>query len=65
MDNIKYNIRYAKREDTELVLGFINRIAEYEQMPDIVKYTKESLEESGCLTEIKAKPSLYLIMEKK
>ena len=45
MENTKYNIRYAKREDTELVLGFIKRIAEYEQMPDIVKYTKENLEE--------------------
>ena len=41
----KMNFRFAKREDTELVLNFIQRIAAYEEMPDAVKYTKESLEE--------------------
>lgn len=37
--------RFAKPEDTELVLKFIKSIAAYEEMPDAVKYTKESLEE--------------------
>ena len=41
----KKNFRFAKREDTELVLNFINSIAAYEEMPDAVKYTKETLEE--------------------
>lgn len=39
------NFRFAERRDTELVLNFIKRIAEYEQMPEAVKYTKETLEE--------------------
>ncbi len=42
MDN---NFRFAQIKDTPLVLGFIKRIAEYEQMPDIVKYTEKSLED--------------------
>ena len=33
----KMNFRFAKREDTELVLNFIQRIAAYEEMPDAVK----------------------------
>lgn len=37
--------RYAKREDCDLVLNFIKNIAAYEEMPDAVKYTKDSLEE--------------------
>lgn len=39
------NFRFAKREDTELVLNFIKKIAEYEEMSDAVKYSKDSLEE--------------------
>lgn len=45
MNTTENRIRFAGRNDTELVLSFIKRIAEYEQMPDAVKYTKESLEE--------------------
>ena len=41
---MEYKFRFAKREDTALVLNFIKQIAAYEQMPDAVKYTKESLE---------------------
>lgn len=37
--------RFAERKDTQLVLDFIRQIAAYEEMPDAVKYTKESLEE--------------------
>ena len=45
MNTTENKFRFAKREDTELVLNFIKRIAEYEQMPEAVKYTTESLEE--------------------
>ena len=44
MKNIEYVFRFAQREDTGLVLEFIKQLAEYEQMPDAVKYTEESLE---------------------
>ena len=37
--------RFAKREDTELILHFIKQLAAYEKMQDTVKYTKDSLEE--------------------
>ena len=45
MNISEYKFRFAERRDTELVLNFIKRIAAYEEMPDAVKYTKESLEE--------------------
>jgi len=45
MSTLNYNFRFAERKDTELVLDFIKRIAAYEEMPDAVKYTKESLED--------------------
>jgi len=45
MNTYEYKFRFAEREDTELVLSFINQIAAYEEMPDIVQYTKDSLEE--------------------
>ena len=44
MKNSNYEFRFAKREDTSLVLKFIKAIASYEEMPDAVKYTEESLE---------------------
>lgn len=40
-----YQFRFAQREDTALVLDFIKRIAAYEEMPDAVKYTEETLED--------------------
>jgi len=45
MNTSEKYFRFAERKDTKLVLDFINRIAAYEEMPDAVKYTKESLEE--------------------
>ena len=41
----KNTFRFAKREDTSLVLKFIKAIASYEEMPDAVRYTEESLED--------------------
>jgi len=43
-DNFK--IRFAKREDTELVLKFIKELADYEELLDEVVADKETLEES-------------------
>lgn len=37
--------RYAKREDTELILAFIKKLAEYEKMSDEVVASEELLEE--------------------
>lgn len=45
MNYTDYKFRFAKREDTELVLKFIKQLAVYEEMSDAVKFTKESLEE--------------------
>lgn len=45
MNKYDNKFRFAKREDTELVLNFIKSIAAYEQMPEAVKYSKASLEE--------------------
>ena len=56
-----YCFRFAKREDTELVLEFINRIAAYENMPETVKYTKESLEE--WLFERKKGEAIFVVEE--
>lgn len=43
--NNNYTFRFAQRNDTELVLSFIKKLAAYEKMEDSVKYTCESLEE--------------------
>lgn len=45
MNNNNHTFRFAQRKDTELVLSFIKNIATYEEMPEAVKYTRESLEE--------------------
>lgn len=45
MNTSNINFRFAQREDTKLVLSFIKRLAAYEEMPDAVKFTEESLEE--------------------
>ena len=37
--------RFAEREDVNLVLSFIKCLATYEEMPEAVKFTKESLED--------------------
>ena len=59
----KKNFRFAKREDTELVLNFIKRIAAYEEMPDAVKYTKETLEE--WLFNRKKGEAIFVLEEEK
>lgn len=59
----KKNFRFAKREDTELVLNFIKKIAAYEEMPDAVKYTKESLEE--WLFDCKKGEAIFVLEDKK
>ena len=41
-----FKIRFAKREDTELVLKFIKELADYEELLDEVVADKETLEES-------------------
>ncbi|MGM0437739.1 MAG: GNAT family N-acetyltransferase [Bacillota bacterium] len=41
-----FNIRFAQREDTELVLKFIKELADYEELLDEVVADKETLEES-------------------
>ena len=41
-----FNIRFAKREDTELVLKFIKELADYEELLDEVVADKETLEDS-------------------
>ena len=58
-----FEFRFAKREDTELVLKFIKGIAAYEEMPDAVKYTKESLEE--WLFERKRGEAIFVLEENK
>ena len=45
MDN-NFNIRFAKRKDTELVLDFIKELADYEELLDEVVADKETLENS-------------------
>lgn len=45
MNKIEYEFRFAERKDTDLVLKFIKSIAAYEEMPEAVKYSKESLED--------------------
>lgn len=45
MKNSNYEFRFAERKDTSLVLKFIKAIASYEEMPDAVKYTEETLED--------------------
>lgn len=44
--NDDFNIRFAQREDTELVLKFIKELADYEELLDEVVADKETLEES-------------------
>ena len=41
-----FNIRFAKREDTELVLDFIKELADYEELLDEVVADKQTLENS-------------------
>ena len=45
MDN-KFSIRFAKREDTELILKFIKELADYEKLLHEVTADKETLENS-------------------
>ena len=45
MCNLEHSFRFAERKDTKLVLDFIKAIASYEEMPNAVKYTSESLED--------------------
>lgn len=44
--NDNFDIRFAQREDTELVLKFIKELADYEELLDEVVADKETLEES-------------------
>lgn len=41
-----FNIRFAKEEDTKLILNFINGLAEYEELSNEVVATEETLKES-------------------
>ena len=63
MTDKNIEIRFAKRKDTALVLNFIKRIAEYEQMPDVVKYTESSLEE--WMFERKMGEAIFVMEENK
>lgn len=45
MDN-DFKIRFARREDTELILKFIRELADYEKLLDEVTADKETLEKS-------------------
>ena len=42
---IMFSIRFAKREDTKLILKFIKQLAEYEKMSDEVVASEELLEQ--------------------
>ncbi|HKL75524.1 MAG TPA: GNAT family N-acetyltransferase [Halanaerobiales bacterium] len=44
--NDDFNIRFAQRKDTELVLKFIKELADYEELLDEVIADEETLEES-------------------
>lgn len=59
MNYTDYRFRFAKREDTGLLLEFIKQIAAYEEMPDAVKYTKDTLEE--WLFERKAGEAIFVL----
>ena len=59
MNYTDYRFRFAKREDTGLLLEFIKQIAAYEEMPDAVKYTKDILEE--WLFERKAGEAIFVL----
>lgn len=43
-NNKKFEIRFAKRSDVDLILDFIKRLADYEHLLDEVVATKEILE---------------------
>lgn len=46
MNSENFHLRFAAKEDSELILGFIKELAEYEHMSDQVVATKELLIET-------------------
>ena len=63
MKSTEVKFRYAKKEDTELILKFIKDLAEYENMLDEVVATEELLEE--WLFEKKKAEVLFAMIDDK